>query len=64
MQHGYGRYFEPAQLDRWTVYHAGMMLVFEAENTVRTGGGNFEFLASELRRAISGAQESSSDLTA
>lgn len=57
LQDGYGRRFEPEQLDRWTVYHAGMMLVFEAENTIRTGGGNFEFLAAELKRATSGAQE-------
>ena len=57
LQAGYGRRFEPEQLDRWTVYHAGMMLVFEAENTIRTGGGNFEFLAAELKRAISGAHE-------
>jgi aminoglycoside phosphotransferase (APT) family kinase protein len=62
LQHGYGRYFDAAQLDRWTVYHAGMMLVFEAENTVRTGGGNFDFLTSELRRAVSGAAEAGSDL--
>ena len=57
LQDGYGRRFEADQLDRWTVYHAGMMLVFEAENTIRTGGGNFEFLAAELQRATSGAQE-------
>ncbi|HEX9643624.1 MAG TPA: aminoglycoside phosphotransferase family protein [Acidimicrobiia bacterium] len=53
---GYGRHLDAVQLDRWTVYHAGMMLVFEAENTLRTGGGNFEFLVAELHRAITGAQ--------
>ena len=57
LQEGYGHRLEPGQLDRWTVYHAGMMLVFEAENTIRTGGGNFEFFAGELRRATSGAQD-------
>jgi len=57
LQEGYEHRLEPGQLDRWTVYHAGMMLVFEAENTIRTGGGNFEFLSGELRRATSGAQE-------
>jgi aminoglycoside phosphotransferase (APT) family kinase protein len=55
LQEGYGRQLEPEQLDRWIVYHAGMMLVYEAENTIRTGGGNFEFLATELKRATSDA---------
>ena len=56
LQLGYGRSLDPVQLDRWTVYHAGMMLVFEAESTLRTGGGNFEFLIAELQRAITGAR--------
>lgn len=56
LQSGYGRGLEPVQLDRWTVYHAGMMLVAEAEVTLRTGGGDFEFLVAELKRAITGTQ--------
>ena len=56
LQLGYGKSLDPVQLDRWTVYHAGMMLVFEAESTLRTGGGNFEFLIAELQRAITGAR--------
>ena len=59
VQEGYGKRLEPDQLDRWIVYHTGMMLVFEAENTIRTGGGNFEFLSGELRRATSGAYDGS-----
>ena len=53
---GYGRALDPIQLDRWTVYHAGMMLVFEAENTLRSGTGGFEYLVAELQRAITGAR--------
>jgi hypothetical protein len=56
LQDGYGRKLDPVQLDRWIVYHAGMMLVYEAEQTVLTGGGDFDFLVAELRRAIAGAQ--------
>lgn len=54
---GYGRELEPPQLDRWTVYHAGMMLVYEAENRVRGGGEDeFEYLTAELQRAVTGAR--------
>ena len=56
LQRGYGKLLDAVQLDRWIVYHAGMMLVFEAESTLRTGGGNFEFLVAELQRAITGAR--------
>ena len=56
LMEGYGRALEPTQLDRWTVYHAGMMLVFEAENTLRNTGGGFDYLVAELQRAITGAR--------
>jgi aminoglycoside phosphotransferase (APT) family kinase protein len=54
---GYGHQFEPAQLERWTVYHAGMMLVYEAE--ARISGGRLDdlsYLVAELQRAITGAR--------
>ena len=54
---GYGREIDPVQLDRWTVYHAGMMLVFEAENTLRTDLSEFDYLTSELQRAVAGASD-------
>jgi Ser/Thr protein kinase RdoA (MazF antagonist) len=55
-QEGYGRELESSQLDRWTVYHAGMMLVYEAENRVRGGGEDeFDYLRAELQRAVAGS---------
>lgn len=56
VQEGYGRPLDPEQLDRWTVYHAGMMVVYEAEQQV-TGGGmdTYADLVAELRRAVAGA---------
>lgn len=53
LQEGYGRRIDPAQLDRWVVYHAAMGLVFEAER--RVGGRSrepYEQLLAELRRAV------------
>lgn len=59
LQEGYGSVLEPTMLDRWTVYHAVMMLVYEAENRVRGGGeGEFEHLVAELQRAVAGSQPS------
>ncbi len=55
---GYGRELDPAQLDRWIVYHAGMMLVFEAENTLRHDLSEFDYLVNELQRAVAGAHSS------
>ncbi len=55
---GYGRELEPAQLDRWIVYHSGMMLVFEAENTLRHDLSEFDYLVNELQRAVAGAHSS------
>lgn len=52
---GYGREIDAANLDRWIVYHAGMMLVFEAENTLRTDLSEFDYLVDELQRAVTGA---------
>ena len=37
LMEGYGRALDPIQLDRWTVYHAGMKLVCEAEQRVSGG---------------------------
>ncbi len=52
---GYGRALDQLQLDRWTIYHAGMMLVSEAENTLRTDLSEFDYLTNELQRAVTGA---------
>ena len=56
VQEGYGKRLDAHQLDRWIVYHASMMLVQEAENTMRTDLSEFQWLTAELQRAVAGAQ--------
>lgn len=59
LQEGYGRVLDPEQLDRWIVYHAGMSLVFEAEQQVSTGTAeSFTDLVAELQRGVAGAGSS------
>lgn len=53
---GYGRDIDPIQLDRWIVYHASMMLVFEAESTLRQDRYAYEYLIAELERAVTSSQ--------
>jgi len=56
LQEGYGKTLESVQLDRWIVYHAGMTLVFEAEQHVSTGSAeSYSDLVEELQRAVAGA---------
>lgn len=55
-QDGYGRSIEPMQLDRWIVYHSSMMLVFEAESTLRQDRYAYEYLVAELERAVTASQ--------
>jgi aminoglycoside phosphotransferase (APT) family kinase protein len=52
---GYGADMEAAQLDRWTVYHTGMMLVYESENRIKGRLDDLGYLIAELRRAVTGA---------
>jgi aminoglycoside phosphotransferase (APT) family kinase protein len=52
---GYGASMDAAQLDRWTVYHAGMMLVYESESRIRGRLDDLGYLIDELRRAVTGA---------
>lgn len=53
---GYGRSIEPMQLDRWIVYHSSMMLVFEAESTLRQDRYAYEYLVDELERAVTASR--------
>jgi Ser/Thr protein kinase RdoA (MazF antagonist) len=56
LQEGYGKTLDQEQLDRWIVYHAGMTIVFEAEQQVSTGTAeSYTDLAAELQRAVMGA---------
>ncbi len=53
---GYGATLEPSQLDRWTVYHCGMMLVFEVENRLAGRLDDLHYLVAELQRAVAGSR--------
>ncbi len=53
---GYGVEMEGSQLDRWTVYHAGMMLVYESENRIKGRLDDLDYLIDELRRAVAGSR--------
>lgn len=53
---GYGRTIDTIQLDRWIVYHSSMMLVFEAESTLRQDRYAYEYLIAELERAVTSSQ--------
>jgi aminoglycoside phosphotransferase (APT) family kinase protein len=53
---GYGRSIDPIQLDRWIVYHSSMMLVYEAESTLRQDRYAYEYLIAELERAVTSSQ--------
>ena len=49
---GYGADIDMVERARWAVYHTGMMLVSEAEETVRSGGTDFQQLGAQLEEAI------------
>lgn len=53
---GYGRAIDPIQLDRWIVYHSSMMLVYDAESTLRQDRYAYEYLIAELERAVTSSQ--------
>ncbi|MFQ5516784.1 MAG: aminoglycoside phosphotransferase family protein [Acidimicrobiia bacterium] len=51
----YGSTMDQGQVDRWTVYHAGMMLVWEAENRIHGKLDDLAYLVDELQRAVTAA---------
>ncbi len=53
---GYGTMLAAAQLDRWTVYHVGMMLVYETENRLTGRLDDLRDLVAELERAVAGSR--------
>ncbi len=56
LQRGYGKSMDPAQLDRWVVYHAAMNLVYEAEQQLSgVSKEPYQDLVAELQRAVAGA---------
>lgn len=53
LQEGYGRALDPIQMDRWTAYHAAMLLVFEAEQQMSdTGAASYAETVDEIRRVV------------
>ncbi len=55
-QEGYGLDLPPAELDRWTVYHVAMLLLFRADDSARSGtGADLDYLISEFHRSVATA---------
>lgn len=55
-QEGYGRELTNAELERWTVYHAAMGLVFRADDSSKSGmGAEIDYLISEFHRSVAAA---------
>lgn len=53
IQEGYGVFVEDEQLARWTVYHAAMRLVYEAEQRMGDrGADSYEDTLAQLRAAV------------
>ncbi|MEA3501257.1 MAG: phosphotransferase [Actinomycetota bacterium] len=56
LQEGYGRRLGPVQMSRWIVYHAAMLLVYEAEQLMSDAGADsYSDTIDEILRAIEGA---------
>lgn len=53
---GYGKPIDAVQLDRWTVYHAGMTLGHEADNRFSARFDDLRYLVEELQRAVAGSR--------
>lgn len=55
-QDGYGVDLSRAELDRWTVYHVAMLLLFRADDSARSGtGADLDYLISEFHRSVATA---------
>jgi hypothetical protein len=51
-QEGYGRILTRGELERWTVYHITLLLLFRADDSLKSGtGGDFDYLISEFHRS-------------
>ncbi len=55
-QAGYGRTLDSEQLERWTVYHTTMALLFRADDSLTSGSGaSLDYLIAEFHRSIAAA---------
>jgi hypothetical protein len=59
LQEGYGDMLNPAQMNRWIVYHAAMLLVYEAEQRMSDRGADSHAdTVAQLRAAVEAEQRS------
>ena len=55
-QEGYGTELARAELERWTVYHVAMVLLFRADDSSKSGtGADLDHLISEFHRSVASA---------
>jgi len=55
-QKGYGRELSRAELERWTVYHTAMLLLFRADDSSKSGtGSDLDYLITEFHRSVASA---------
>ena len=55
-QEGYGRTLSTPELERWTVYHSAMLLLFRADDSSTSGtSADLEYLISEFHRSVAAA---------
>ena len=55
-QEGYGRALRRGEVERWTVYHIAMELLFKADDSLRSGSGaDLDYLISKFHRSVAGA---------
>ncbi|MEN8233906.1 MAG: aminoglycoside phosphotransferase family protein [Actinomycetota bacterium] len=58
LQEGYGSTLDPTQMNRWVVYHAAMLLVYEAEQLMSdSGADSFADTVAQLRMAVEAEAE-------
>jgi aminoglycoside phosphotransferase (APT) family kinase protein len=56
LQEGYGQTLDRVEMDRWIVYHAAMMLIYEAEQRMSDAGADsYGDTVNEILRVIEGA---------
>jgi hypothetical protein len=55
-QEGYGLELSRPELERWTVYHVAMLLLFRADDSSKSGSGSdLDYLVSEFHRSVASA---------
>lgn len=56
LQEGYGKTLDPVEMKRWIIYHAAMLLVYEAEQLMSVAGADsYSDTVEEILRVVEGA---------